>query len=363
MANSWGESGTTWGQGDWGQQNITTVTISSGIFASIASTLGELDYAAARDGWGRESWGENDWGDASLTYTLSGLSITATVGELAAAAEQGWGRDTWGSEPWGDSYSPTIAISGLSITTTLGTFPYAQAEDGWGRDEWGTGNWGQNTTTVLVDGMDMTTSLGPDGWGVCSWGEAYWGGPFAFTNIESNIGISGLQITSDIGTPTYEFDMIFDISTSLNFLTGIGTLNINNGADHSQGLASFNVTTTLNSGGLAHEMTYGISGLAITSTIDVSGMVVDNAELVIISTLNAMSMATPSGLTVADMVVGLSGLNATFSIGSVSIADMSIGLTGLEFNVNLGSSGVSPLGYKDIDITGYTAYTDVTHAA
>jgi len=320
MANSWGESGTTWGQGNWGEQNNFTVS------------------------------------------GLSGLSITSGLGTPAAYAEQGWGRATWGSEIWGDSYDPVIAVSGFALTTALGTFPYAQAEDGWGRDEWGTGNWGQNTTTVLVDGMDMTTSLGPDGWGVCSWGEAYWGGPFAFTNIESNIGISGLQITSDIGTPTYEFDMIFDISTSLNFLTGIGTLNINNGADHSQGLASFNVTTTLNSGGLAHEMIYGISGLAITSSLD-TDLVVDNAELVIISTLNAMSMATPSGLTVADMVVGLSGLNATFSIGSVSIADMSIGLTGLEFNVNLGSSGVSPLGYKDIDITGYTAYTDVTHAA
>ena len=39
MANSWGESGTTWGQGDWGQQNVTTVVISSGL--SITATLGE----------------------------------------------------------------------------------------------------------------------------------------------------------------------------------------------------------------------------------------------------------------------------------------------------------------------------------
>ena len=35
MANSWGESGTTWGQGDWGQQNVTTFVIESGIFSSI----------------------------------------------------------------------------------------------------------------------------------------------------------------------------------------------------------------------------------------------------------------------------------------------------------------------------------------
>ena len=362
MANAWGEQ--EWGEGDWGQQDITTVPL-NGLLTTLSTTLnsaGLLSYP--EEGWGRFGWSEMGWGDDSNTVYLSGLgfSVDLNAAGISAASENGWGRAAWGEEPWGDSYSPVIPVTGFDLTTTLGTLAYAQAEDGWGRDEWGTGNWGQNTTTVLVDGMDMNTSLGPDGWGVCSWGEAYWGGPFAFTNIESNIGISGLQITSDIGTPTYEFDMIFDISTSLNFLTGIGTLNINNGADHSQGLASFNVTTTLNSGGLAHEMIYGISGLAITSSLN-TDLVVDNAELVIISTLNAMSMATPSGLTVADMVVGLSGLNATFSIGSVSIADMSIGLTGLEFNVNLGSSGVSPLGYKDIDITGYTAYTDVTHAA
>ena len=37
MANSWGESGTTWSQGDWGQQNVTTVVSYSGL--SITSTL------------------------------------------------------------------------------------------------------------------------------------------------------------------------------------------------------------------------------------------------------------------------------------------------------------------------------------
>ena len=93
MANSWGESGTTWGQGNWGEQDNFTVS------------------------------------------GLSGLSITSGLGTPAAYAEQGWGRAAWGSEIWGDSYDPVISVSGFALTTALGTFPYAQSEDGWGRDE------------------------------------------------------------------------------------------------------------------------------------------------------------------------------------------------------------------------------------
>ena len=58
-------------------------------------------------------------------------------------------------------------------------------------------------------------------------------------------------------------------------------------------------------------------------------------------------------------------------MGAITPADMVLGLTGLSATLSLGS--VSPLGYKDIDITGNTAYsnvditgntsyTDVTHA-
>jgi hypothetical protein len=51
---------------------------------------------------------------------------------------------------------------------------------------------------------------------------------------------------------------------------------------------------------------------------------------------------------------------------------MAIGISGLEISGTLGSGGVSPLHYKDVDITGNTSYsgvditgntsyTDVTH--
>jgi hypothetical protein len=63
------------------------------------------------------------------------------------------------------------------------------------------------------------------------------------------------------------------------------------------------------------------------------------------------------------MAIGLSGLAITGSVGSFTITDMQIGLTGLEMTGSLGSGGVSPLHYKDIDITGNTSYTYVEHSA
>ena len=109
-------------------------------------------------------------------------------------------------------------------------------------------------------------------------------------------------------------------------------------------------------------MTYEISGLAITSTLD-TDLVVDNAEIVNITGLGITSALNSSGLTIADMAIGLSTLTAiSSSVGAISPADV-VGLTGLSFNVNLGSTGVAPLGYKDIDITGNTSYTYVEHSA
>ena len=62
---------------------------------------------------------------------------------------------------------------------------------------------------------------------------------------------------------------------------------------------------------------------------------------------------------IAFITVGLSKLTTTGSLGTLTITDMSIGLTGYLITGSLGSSGVSPLGYKDISITGNTSYSGV----
>ena len=77
-ANTWNKSGTTWSQGLWGEQDSNLID-------------------------------------------LTGVSASFSLGEIVTFAEQGWGRDDWGTEPWGESFDPVIAVSGFSLTASLGT--------------------------------------------------------------------------------------------------------------------------------------------------------------------------------------------------------------------------------------------------
>jgi len=316
MANTWGASGTTWGQGDWGDQTTTTVV-------------------------------------------LSGLSITSTLNAdgVLSFPESGWGSDTWGTENWGES-AVTIVPTGFSITSSLGTLAYAAAEEGWGRDEWGIGNWGQNTTTVIPDGLEMTAGLGPSGWGIAPWEEQVsWGGDLSCQTTQLTIAaLTGLEITGSVGTPTYTFDMIDFAFTGPEAMgAGLGVPNINNGADHTQGVGSLLATGSV--GSLGHEMTYPLTGIEATGALGT--LTITSAQLVIISD-SLLITGSVGSVTVADMAIGFSGLQATGYVGAPIVTNMQVGISGIEMTGALGSGGVSPLHYKDVDITGYTAYTDIT---
>jgi hypothetical protein len=320
MANSWGESGTTWGQGNWGEQN-------------------------------------------NFTLTLTGLSMTGSVGEPVAFSEQGWGRAGWGDEPWGDNYDPIISVTGYSITASLGTLPYAQSEEGWGRDEWGIGNWGENTTTVvLTNSFAITATQGPSAWGQAPWNEMIgWGGDLRCETTQLSIAaLTGIEATASLGAPTISrLDMIFDITGPSAMSAGLGVPNINNGADHSQGVGSLLITGSV--GSLGHTMAYDLTGLSSTMSLNAAGLVVDDTQLVDLTGIEATGSV--GSITLDDMIVGLSGLAITGSVGSFTITDMQVGISGLEMSGSLGSGGVSPLHYKDIDITGNTSYTYVGHSA
>ena len=316
MANTWGESGTTWGQGNWGEQNNFTVS------------------------------------------GLTGLAATGSLGTPLPYSEQGWGRAGWGEEPWGDSYDPVIAVTGYSIAASLGTLAYAQSEEGWGRDEWGYGNWGQNITTVAdLTGFEMTGLIGGAGWGRSTWGNDAWGEE-SIVNIEIGEPLTGQSMTGSLGTPTPNYDFIFTLSESLLGTLSRGSISINDGADHTQGLGTQLITGTLNSSGVdVADVVFGPS--SFLATMSLGAAAAGDIQRIAVTGYSITGSLGTLG-TIDDMQIGLSGQTITGSLGTLaSITDMQIGLTGYLITGSLGSSGVSPLGYKDIDITGYTSYTDV----
>ena len=312
MANTWGESGTTWGQGDWGQQNVTTL------------------------------------------YP-SGYSITATLDDVTAFPEQGWGSDTWGAENWGES-GLTIPVTGYSITATLGDLAYAGSIEGWGRDEWGYGNWGENTTTVRIDGLEMTGLIGGAGWGRSTWGNDAWGEE-SIVNIELGEPLTGQSMTGSLGTPTPNYDFIFTLSESLLGTLSRGSISINDGADHTQGLGTQLITGTLNSSGVdVADVVFGPS--SFLATMSLGAAAAGDIQRVAVTGYSITGSLGTLG-TIDDMSIGVSGYAITGSLGTFTITDMQIGLTGYSITASLASSNVSPLGYQDISITGNTSYSDV----
>ena len=112
-------------------------------------------------------------------------------------------------------------------------------------------------------------------------------------------GITGLEATGYLGSPTITQAVLVPISASLLATGSVGSLTID-------------------------DMAIGLSGLLATGSV--------------------------GAITPADMVMGLTGLSATLSLGSVS----PLGYKAIDITGNTA--------YSNVDITGNTSYTDVDHA-
>jgi len=268
-----------------------------------------------------------------------------------------WGMLTWGLNTWGSQDGISVPLTGLSTTTSLGTV-IAASEDGWGADAWGDNTWGENAINVSIDGLSMSAHLGPDGWGINSFGNGQWGDPFAF-NPASIIVPTGQTLAADVGDITISrIDMVFSISAPGAIGTGIGTLGINNGSDHTQGLASLTAGSAVGSISPADVM--GLTGQVIKSEVNAGGV---NTGDTTAFTLASVTMSAEVGSISPADVVGLTGVTFAADEGAISPTNMTVGLTGQSITASINTVGLGTIGYQDVDITGNTSYTDVNHAA
>jgi hypothetical protein len=321
------------------------------------SGMGGSANTVESDSWGVLQWNQNSWGSQDIvSIPLTGLSTTTSVGNVDALSSTGWGSDGWGVENFGDS-GLTVPINGFNIAAALGTV-VAGSEEGWGADAWGDNNWGQNTTTVSIDGLSMSAHLGPDGWGINSFGNGQWGDPFAF-NPASIIVPTGQTLAADVGDLTISrIDMVFTISAAGTIGAGIGSLNVGNGADFTQGLASLTVGSAVGSISPADVM--GLTGQVIKSEVNANGVSTGDTTAF---TLASVTMSAEVGSISPADVVGLTGVTFAADEGAISPTNMTVGLTGQSITASINTVGFGTIGYQDVDITGNTSYTDVNHAA
>ena len=115
----------TWGYpegGGWG--NLFDVQVSP-IGFGLSNTLGEETVAGEiNTGYGRLTWGANAWGIAG-TLQLSGIQMSANIGSVSIDNQIniGWGSDTWGYETWGIS-GLVVDLTGIELSSNIGSVSF-----------------------------------------------------------------------------------------------------------------------------------------------------------------------------------------------------------------------------------------------
>jgi len=281
----------------------------------------------------------NTWNQSGTTWNTGRWGTTEAI-------TSGWGADAWSSGgSWGQANDELVPLTGLSATSAIGSITVEQ-KPGWGTLDWGENGWGTVESAVfnLTAPSAMTSSVG------------------AITPADV-VGLTGQEATSSVG----EFTFILSPTITLTGQAATvseGQLDINNGADHTQGLTTLVGTTAVGS----ITVGIGVDLTGVEATSSVGELTTSDAQ---VFTLTGVGATSSVGSIIVGIGVPLTGVSATISVGTISPADV-MGLTGQEAVTSVGN--VAPLGYGDVDITGNTSYnavdvthetsyTDVTHAA
>ena len=157
-------------------------------------------------GWGRLSWGQAGWNDATTI-------------------KEGWGRLGWGTQAWGEA--PGVTLSGQQATTSVGSIT-VELKPGWGTLDWGENGWGTVLEGIEIPtGQQATASVGS-------------------ISPADVMGLTGQAMTSSVGEFTFVLSPTI-IPDGQVATVSEGQLDLNNGADHTQGLTTLVATTATGS--------------------------------------------------------------------------------------------------------------------
>ncbi len=386
--NTWGMW--AWSTNEWGDQgpmdftptgvsatsSVGTVEASQIITVSLTapsnttSSVGSLTVAVLKE--------------VALTAPSS---ATTSVGSIKAANFEGWGRQTWGNSAWGAEYAVDLTLTQPSgLTSSVGSVLARELKDvpltapsNQGATALGSITTTQLSIAALTAPSQMTSQLGDFdnagtlvGWGRNGWGEEPYGDSF-----NKLVQPAGLSATSSVGSlvvadvvgitaPSAATASVGAISPAdvvgitapSAATTSIGGLQAGIGV-----LVTAPSAATSSVGSISPADVVGLTGVEATASVGS----VDLTETQLIR-IGFDGVTTPAilnssvGSILLEIGVPLTGVLSTASVGSLTPEDV-VGLTGVEATTEIGTTGFGTLAYKDIDITGNTSYTDVTHVA
>ena len=304
-------------------------------YCSIHSGMGGQANTVDSSTWGVLQWGQNAWSDQdSIQVTLSGLSVTSSLGTLLPFNETGWGRDTWGFENWGESAIDVI-LPALSTTSSVGALT-TEIKPGWGTLDWGENGWGTVDSAVFnLTGLSATASVG------------------SLSPPDTAFGITGVSAQTEIGS----LSIVGSVSITLSGLSLQSSLGLLSTDDHSVGLSGLSASSEV--GSLTPADVMGLPALSATSAV---GSIEITSNLIQVP--SSLSATSAIGSLAISNITGaaLTALSATSALGSlttVQVTNASLVGLGLSLTAEVGEFNAI-LGYADVDPILTASYSNVT---
>mgnify|MGYP003656842920 CR=1 FL=1 len=256
-----------------------------------------------------------------------------------------WGALNWGQGEWAEQGDSTVSLTGFNLTTALNPGVTVTVTPGWGTENWGENGWGDVTggTETLPTFTTLSMGLGS-----------------LTTGVETPVVITdSFNLTGAVGTIDPKFDFNLTLTDTLLASLARGTLDVNDGSDQDVGLESFSLSTSV--GAIAPSDVVGLEMADALST-QVGNLIDETATFVTLPTLTAMSTAV-GAIDVPDTQVGITAsFNLTGAVGSIiPVNNTGVQLTGLELTVVLDATELTTTGYRNVDMTVNSNYTDVKH--
>ena len=322
-------------------------------------------------GWGNKTWGASDWGDLSNeTVSVSGIALSSSIGTETSSANAN--VDVTGSQL---TFTNAGAVAGtsvlVSVTGSLESMAVGQTVIGIGVNVTGS----QATTNIGTATVDETTLTG-EGWGRDAWGSFAWGDNYSVAlngiSLTTSIGdetaftdhtveVSGSQLTSTFSNPSFSIQIdqdIFVLASEDQLDGAIGTLEFD---------ADANVTVT-SAGQLTGSVGNTVAGLK--TPVDVTGiqatMTLGSITLIQSTvepvTGQELTLSLGQAAEIPEQIIGVGGLQATSSAGSVTAEGTSnVDITGIQMTISAGQANVTS--WQEIDPGVSNVWTEVDLAA
>jgi len=238
MANTWNQSGTTWGTGRYGTTEAFTLGWGVDPYNDAASTWGDVGdeivvltapdamtaKVSAGSAWGDDTWGEEQsWGQFVLNPAnvmgLTGVSSTASVGSPTIISDATFtltgvsAGTTVGSIFAVDS----VGLVGVSATASVGSISPADVMGVTGVSaEFRLGQTNQNSNPLIsLTGLSLTSSVGSlspaDVMGLTGVSATGAVGSLSPADVMGLTGVSATASTGEIGVQAYQ-----DVDTGSN---------------------------------------------------------------------------------------------------------------------------------------------------